>query len=30
MTASLLDGAMAHHVWATERLIDECASLTCR
>lgn len=28
MTTSLLDDAMAHHVWATERLIDECAALT--
>ena len=28
MTVSLLSDAMAHHVWATERLIDECASLT--
>ncbi len=28
MTTSLLDDAMAHHVWATERLIDECKSLT--
>jgi uncharacterized damage-inducible protein DinB len=27
MTASLLDDAFAHHVWATERLIDECAAL---
>ncbi len=28
MTASLLDDAFAHHVWATGRLIDECAALT--
>lgn len=28
MTASLLDDVFAHHVWATERLIDECAALT--
>jgi uncharacterized damage-inducible protein DinB len=28
MTASLLDDAFAHHVWATERLIDECAALS--
>jgi uncharacterized damage-inducible protein DinB len=28
MTASLLSDALAHHAWATERLIDECASLT--
>ena len=28
MTASLLDDAMAHHIWATERLIDACADLT--
>ncbi len=28
MTASLLDDAMAHHIWATERLIDACKSLT--
>ena len=28
MTASLLDDAMAHHIWATERLIDECRALT--
>ncbi len=25
---SLLHDALAHHVWATERLIDECAALT--
>ena len=25
---SLLDDAFAHHVWATERLIDACATLT--
>jgi uncharacterized damage-inducible protein DinB len=28
MTATLLDDPFAHHVWATERLIDACASLT--
>jgi uncharacterized damage-inducible protein DinB len=28
MTATLLDDAMAHHIWATERLIDVCAELT--
>jgi uncharacterized damage-inducible protein DinB len=28
MTASLLDDAFAHHVWATERLIDESAALS--
>ncbi len=28
MTASLLDDAMAHHVWATEVLIDTCKGLT--
>ncbi len=28
MTTSLLDDAMAHHIWATERLIDACAALT--
>ncbi|MHB8459715.1 MAG: DinB family protein [Candidatus Limnocylindrales bacterium] len=28
MTTSLLTDAFAHHVWATERLIDECAALT--
>ena len=28
MTTSLLNDAMAHHIWATERLIDECAALT--
>jgi uncharacterized damage-inducible protein DinB len=25
---SLLSDAFAHHIWATERLIDECARLT--
>jgi uncharacterized damage-inducible protein DinB len=25
---SLLDDALAHHIWATERLIDACAALT--
>ena len=28
MTTSLLDDAFGHHIWATERLIDECAALT--
>jgi uncharacterized damage-inducible protein DinB len=28
MTASLLDDALRHHIWATERLIDECKALT--
>jgi uncharacterized damage-inducible protein DinB len=28
MTRSLLYDAMAHHIWATERLIDACAGLT--
>ena len=28
MNASLLDDAMAHHIWATERLIDACKVLT--
>ncbi len=28
MTASLLGDAFAHHIWASERLIDECAALT--
>jgi uncharacterized damage-inducible protein DinB len=28
VTATLLDDAMAHHIWATERLIDECRALT--
>jgi uncharacterized damage-inducible protein DinB len=28
MTASLLDDAMAHHIWATEVLIDACGVLT--
>jgi uncharacterized damage-inducible protein DinB len=27
MTATLLDDAMAHHIWATEVLIDACAGL---
>ena len=26
--SSLLDDAFAHHIWATERLIDACAPLT--
>ena len=30
MTASLLDDAFAHHLWATERLIDASAALTPR
>jgi uncharacterized damage-inducible protein DinB len=28
MTTSLLADAFAHHVWATEQLIDACADLT--
>ena len=28
MTTSLLSDAFAHHVWATERLIDACTALT--
>jgi uncharacterized damage-inducible protein DinB len=28
MAASLLDDAFAHHVWATERVIDACVDLT--
>ncbi len=28
MTTSLLGDAFAHHLWATERLIGECAALT--
>ena len=28
MTASLLDDALAHHIWATERLIETCRDLT--
>jgi uncharacterized damage-inducible protein DinB len=28
MTSSLLGDAFAHHVWATEELIDACATLT--
>ena len=28
MTTSLLTDAFAHHIWATERLIDACATLT--
>ncbi len=28
MAATLLDDAFAHHIWATERLIDECAKLS--
>jgi len=27
MTTTLLDDAMAHHSWATDRLIGECATL---
>ncbi len=26
--SSLLDDAFAHHIWATERVIDSCAALT--
>ena len=28
MTASLLDDAIAHHIWATGQLIDACKDLT--
>jgi uncharacterized damage-inducible protein DinB len=28
MTTSILGDAFAHHVWATERLIDACSALT--
>ncbi len=28
MMATLLDDAFAHHVWATDRLIDACAALS--
>ena len=28
MTKSLYHDAMAHHIWATQRLIDACAELT--
>jgi uncharacterized damage-inducible protein DinB len=28
MTTSLLQDAFAHHIWATERIIDECQALT--
>jgi uncharacterized damage-inducible protein DinB len=28
MTTSLLGDAFAHHIWATERLIDACSALT--
>jgi uncharacterized damage-inducible protein DinB len=28
MTTTLLDDAMAHHIWATERLLDACAELS--
>ena len=28
MTRSLLQDAFAHHVWATQRLIDSCLSLS--
>jgi len=28
LTASLLDDAVAHHIWATEVLIDTCRELT--
>jgi uncharacterized damage-inducible protein DinB len=27
VTATLLDDALAHHIWATRRLIDACAEL---
>ena len=27
MTGSMLDDAFAHHIWATERLIDTCEAL---
>src|SRR5262245_46888368 len=28
MTTSLMEAAFAHHVWATQRLIDACLPLT--
>jgi len=28
MMATLLDDAIAHHIWATEQLVDACAELT--
>lgn len=28
MTGSMLDDAFAHHIWATERLIDTCETLS--
>jgi uncharacterized damage-inducible protein DinB len=28
MAASVLNDAFAHHIWASERLIDECTALT--
>jgi uncharacterized damage-inducible protein DinB len=28
MSTSLLSDAFAHHIWANERVIDECAALT--
>lgn len=28
MTTSLLHDAFGHHLWATERLLDECSALT--
>ena len=28
MTSSMLDDAFGHHVWATQRLIDACMSLS--
>ncbi len=28
MTRALMSDAFAHHVWATERLIDACAELS--
>jgi len=30
MIASLLDDAIAHHIWATERLIDACNGVTAK
>ncbi len=27
MSGSMLDDAFAHHIWATERLIDTCEAL---
>ena len=28
MTTTLLDDAIAHHIWATEQIIDSCAELS--